>query len=247
MRLLICLALCLGLPAIAAAQAPAPVKPYAPPPAPMNYAPLEPSFETFRGQLRDIVKRKDTAALRPHVIGKGFFWDNDGYRVFEPKKPSFHNLVLAYDFDNTSSGGWDSLNRALTEMIATWHPKRKGVLCLPARPPTTEAELTAHAKRLGINALELVYPRTAGVPVYDKAEPGASVVETVGAHYVRKLDWVTRKGEGWTMAGSWIEIVTPAGKRAFAAPGTLDAGFHTQTCFAKDAAGAWKIAGTAPI
>jgi hypothetical protein len=245
MRLLTCLALCLGLSATAAAQAPAPAKPYTPLPTAMNYATLDPSLEAFRGQLREIVKRKDKAALRAHVIAKGFFWDNDEHRVFDRKKSGFDNLVLAYDFDNPSSGGWDTLDQALTEKLATWHPKRQGVVCLPARPATSEKELTAHAKRLGISALNLVYPRSEGVPVYEKPEQGARVVETLGAHWVRRLDWVDRKGENWPPHKAWNQVVTPAGTTAYAAPDTL-VFFSTQTCFAKDATGAWKIAGTAP-
>jgi hypothetical protein len=243
MRLLTCLALCLALPATAAAQAPAPVKPYTPLPAAMSYAQPDPSLDAFRARLREIVKRKDLKALRPHVIARGYFWDNDWYRVFAAKKPGFDNFVNAYNLG--LSGDWVELDRALTETVATMHAKRPGVVCLPARPPTTHAELTAHAKKLGISALELLYPRTAGLPVYDKPEAGAQVVDKIGAIWVRKLDWVMKKGESWTQSGSWLEVVTPAGKRAFAAPGTLDAALYTQTCFAKDASGAWKIAGTA--
>jgi hypothetical protein len=137
------------------------------------------------------------------------------------------------------------LERALTETVATMHPKRQGVVCLPARPTTSEAELTRHAKSLGISALNLLYPRAAGVPVYDKPAQGARVIDTMGAHWVRQLDWVDRQGVYWPPHKAWKQIVTPAGTTAYAAPDTF-VFFFTQTCFAKDAAGAWKIAGTVP-
>jgi hypothetical protein len=71
------------------------------------------------------------------------------------------------------------------------------------------------------------------------------VVDTMGAHWVRRLDWVDRHGVYWPPEKAWRQVVTPAGATAFAAPDTL-VFFFTQTCFAKDATGAWKIAGTAP-
>jgi hypothetical protein len=228
----------------AIAQERPPAKPYAPLAAPMRLAPADPGLDAFRAQLREIVARKDLAALRPHVVAKGFFWDNDWYRVLEPKKSGYDNLRLAYNFGTGRDGDWTEFGRALTETVATLHPRRAGVVCFPARPTTPESEIKRLARSLGVDTLEILYPRTAGLPVYDKPEAGARVVETLGAHFVRKFDWVTRKGEAWTVEGSWIEVVTPAGERAFAAPGTLDAGLHTRTCFAKDAAGAWKIAGT---
>jgi hypothetical protein len=242
MRVMLVLTLALASPAIAQERPPA--KPYAPLAAPMRYAPADPGLDALRVKLRDIVARKDLAALRPHVLAKGFFWDNDWYRVFEPKKSGFDNLKLAYNFGTGFDGDWAEFGRALTETVATLHPKRPGVVCLPARPTASDAEIKKFAQSLGVDTLEIVYARTESLPVYDKPEAGARVVDTLGAHFVRKYDWATHKGEPWTVEGSWIEIVTPAGKRAFAAPGTLDAGLHIQTCFAKDATGAWKIAGT---
>ena len=243
MRLLICLAPLIGCAAPAAAEAPA--KLYTPLPAPMRYAPIDPPLEALRGRLREIVARKDLAALRAHVIAKGFFWENDWDFMFEAGKPSFDNFVLAYNLDTGLGTGWDDLQRAATETIATRHASRPGVICLPARPPASPREIKAHARTMGVDPLMLVYPRTAPLPVYEKPEPGARVIDTIGAEFVRRLDWATKDGANWTVASSWFEIVTPAGKRAFAAPGTLDAYFYTQTCFAKDPTGAWKIAGTA--
>jgi hypothetical protein len=243
MRLLICLALLIGCAAPADAEAPA--KPYTPLPAPMSYAPIDPSLEALRGQLREIIKRKDVGALRAHVIAKGFFWDNDWYRNFDAKKSGFDNFIGAYGFHPGLAGGWDVLGRAVTETVATQHAKRPGLVCLPARPPTSRAEIDKFAKSIGVSHLDTVYPRSAGLPVREKPNADARVVDTLGAHFVRKLDWVTKRGQEWTMESVWMEIVTPTGKRAFAAPGTLDAVFHTQTCFGKDAAGAWKIVGTA--
>ena len=84
MRLLICLAPLIGCAAPAAAEAPA--KLYTPLPAPMSYAPIDPPLEALRGRLREIVARKDLAALRAHVIAKGFFWENDWDFMFEAGK-----------------------------------------------------------------------------------------------------------------------------------------------------------------
>src|SRR5688572_21026808 len=94
MRVILALTVAFATVALASpalAQERPPAKPYTPLPAPMKYAPADPGLDAFRAQLRDVVARQDLAALRPYVIAKRFFWDNDWYRVLEPKKPGYDN------------------------------------------------------------------------------------------------------------------------------------------------------------
>ncbi len=55
----------------------------------------DPTFEIFRKQLADIVKRKDRAALQKLVVSQGFFWEGETGDKALKRKSSFENFATA--------------------------------------------------------------------------------------------------------------------------------------------------------
>ena len=105
------------------AAAPKPYKAIAvEPPQPFKDA----SFEQFRKQLADVVKRKDKNALKNLVVDKGFFWETEDGDKADAKKSSFDNFAAAVSLNAKDGSGWDLLEAAAEEATLEEVQDREG-------------------------------------------------------------------------------------------------------------------------
>ena len=206
-------------------------------------APREAAFETLRKELGDIVKRKDRAALAARVVAKDFFWERDFGGAFDAGKPPADNLGMALGLDAEDDSGWESLAAFVSEPSIGPLPGRPSVLCAPASIQFDEAARDKLIEATQTDGIQWVFPRAAGLQVRSAPQSSSAVIETLGLHFVRLLGFDDKGGESDPIRTAWMRVVTPAGKSGFVAPASLVSPYTDRLCFAKDAAGAWRIAG----
>ena len=117
---------------------PRPAQPRDVPPAPYKPVPItlptgmnDPSFDAFRGDLAQIARKRDRAALA-RIVAAGFFWIPEDTDLADRSKPAIDNLAKALGLDSRDSFGWDSLAAYAAEKTAMADSQRKGVFCAPA-------------------------------------------------------------------------------------------------------------------
>jgi hypothetical protein len=153
------------------------------------------SFDAFRKELAEIVKKKDRAALAGKVVAKGFFWQREDSNDADPKKSSIDNLTAALGLDAPDGSGWQALGNYAADATATPLPEMKGVICSPAMPSFNEEEMEKVAQSTRTDASEWAYPTSNGVELRAKPEAGAPVIEKLGMVMVRILLEETPSGE----------------------------------------------------
>jgi hypothetical protein len=222
---------------------PAPPKPYktvaVEPPQPYKDA----SFDEFRKQLGDVVKRKDRTALKNMVVGEGFFWETEDGDKTDKKKSSFDNFVSAVGLNAKDGSGWELLEAAAEEPTLEEVQDRKGVMCAPASPNFDENAFEELTKATRTEVEEWGYPTVAGVEVRASAKPNAPVIEKLGLNLVRVLESedVPTNPNAPPPA---MKVVTPAGKVGYVSADSVVPIVFDQLCYTKDGA-TWKIAGYA--
>lgn len=231
------LAAALGRPAPAGA-APA-TKPYKPIEVTLAKPAADPGFDAVRKQLATIAQRKDRAGLARLAVAKEFFWERDFGGMFDAKKATIDNLVAALRLDGAA--GWAALAAFAAEPSVGPIDEQPGAVCAPANPVYDDAELDAVLDDTKTDVQDWFYPRAEKLPARAAARPDAPVATTLGRHLVRVLGRETKPGG--KPAEAWIRVATPDGRIAFVAPGSLASPLADRLCFAKDATGAWKIAG----
>jgi len=221
---------------------PAPAKPYktvaVEPPQPFKDA----SFEEFRKQLADVVKRKDRNALKNMVVGQGFFWETEDGDKGDKKKSSFDNFVAAVDLNAKDGSGWELLEAAAEEPTLEEVQDRKGVMCAPASPTFDENAFDELTKETRTEVEEWGYPTSAGVEVHQTAKPNSPVIEKLGSNLVRVLE--SEDAPSNPNAPPLMKVATPSGKVGYVAPDAVVPIVFDQLCYMKDG-GTWKIAGYA--
>jgi hypothetical protein len=220
-------------------QQPAPQpKPYQPvtisAPRPVN----DPSFEAFRKQVEAAASRKDRAALS-RLVAKEFFWMGERGDKANKRKSGLDNLAAAMQLNARDSGGWEALIGFASDPTAMPLPQREGVLCAPADPVFDPKALEAVAKATGTDPSDWGYPVQPGLEVRSGPQPAAPVIEKLDMHFV----WVVDDGGSANQQAPVLRIVTPSGKTGFVPADALSPLGSDQLCYAKDAGGAWKIAG----
>jgi hypothetical protein len=234
--------LLLGPAAAQAQQKPPP----APAPKPYKAITVEPpqpfkdaSFEQFRKQLGEVVKRKDKNALKNLVVDKGFFWETEDGDKADAKKSSFDNFAAAVSLNAKDGSGWDLLEAAAEERTLEEVQDRKGVMCAPASPSFDENAFDELTKETKTEVEEWGYPTSAGVEVHATAKPNSPVVEKLGMNLVRVLD-----SDESNDADAPLKIATPAGKVGYVDSDAVVPIVFDQVCYSKDG-GSWKIVGYA--
>jgi hypothetical protein len=203
----------------------------------------DPTFDTFRKELAGIAQRKDRGALAGRIVASDFFWERDFGGSFDPAKPGIDNLTAALSLDSDDGSGWDALAAFATEPTAGPLPGRSTVMCAPAPPRYDESALEKLVEESQTDGLDWMYPRSAGVQVRAAPQPRSAVIDTLGLALVRTLGFEGGDSNADPIRAAWVRVVTPAGKVGFVAPNSLLSPYTDRLCFAKDAGGAWKIAG----
>lgn len=226
----------------AAAQTPAPPKPYKPVLITIANAPHDAGLDALRKELTDIAKRKDRAALAGR-IGKDFFWERDFGGNFDAKKPVIDNLTAALGLDADDGSGWEALAVFAAEPSTGPLPGRTNVACAPANPEFDEAARDKLFEETQTDGIEWAYPRAAGLQVRAAPQAGAAVIDTLGLQFIHVLGFEGKQSDADPIRVSWARVATPAGKAGFVAPNSLVSPYTDRLCFAKDASGAWRIGG----
>ena len=218
--------------------APAPVKPYKPVaitlPAPVQ----DKAFDAFRGQLGEIAKRRDRAALGRLVVSKGFFWQRERGHSADKKKSGLDNLGVALGLTNSDGAGWDMLAGYAEDPTTSPAPGRSGVACAPADPAFNGKELDALLGATQTDLSEWGFPVQTGVEVRATPATGAAVIDKLGLYFVR----VVADNSPAAAVASYLRVVTPSGKTGYIPSDVLAPIGNDQLCYVKDAEG-WKIAG----
>jgi hypothetical protein len=232
-------------PSDAAQAAPQPASQLAPP---KSYTPLavrppepaaDPTFEPFRKQLADVVRRKDRAALQKLVVAQGFFWESETGDKASKRKSSFENFATAIGLNDKSGSGWEIMAAAAAEPTLEPLEDHKGVMCGPASPQIDEDAFEKLIKATGTDAEEWGFPHDKGLEVRAAAQPNAPIIETLGMHLVRVLP---DDNASASLPPVMMKVVGPSGKIGFVPIAALVPVVFDQVCYTKDSGG-WKVAG----
>jgi len=202
----------------------------------------DPSFAAFRAKLGDIAKKKDRAALGKLVVSKGFFWDREGGNAADKKKSPIDNLAATIGLDGKDAAGWDMLAGYSEDPTGSISPDHPGVTCAPADPGFDGKNMQTVLEATQSDIAEWGYPVRNGVEVRDTAQQKAPVSMKLGNYFVR----VAPDANAAPTAGSFLRIVTPAGKYGFVSIDDIAPLGNDQMCYVKEG-GDWKITGYAGI
>src|SRR5262249_937857 len=134
--------------------------------------------------------------------------------------------------------GWDMLAGYAEDPTASQSSGHPGVVCAPADPGFNPKEMNELLEKTQSDIGEWGFPVSDGVQGRDKGEASAPVREKPGRHCVRVAEEATQAGT----LGSFIRIVTPAGKYGYVATDDIAPLGNDQLCYVKEG-GAWKIGG----
>jgi hypothetical protein len=222
-----------------AAPQSAPPKSYQPVAVKLAQPVEDPTFEIFRKQLADVVKRKDRAALQKLVVTQGFFWEGETGDKASKRKSSFENFATAIGLNDKDGTGWEIIAAAAAESTLEKMEERKGVMCGPASPQIDDAAFEHLIKTTATDAEEWGFPNARGIEVRATAQPNAPVIETLGMHLVRVMPDDTGDGSQPPTA---LRILTPSGKVGFVPVTSMLPVVFDQLCYIKGSDG-WRIAG----
>jgi hypothetical protein len=214
-----------------------PPGPYKPVPITLPTGLNDPSFDAFRGQLAQIAKKKDRAALA-RIVASNFFWIPEDTDLADKSKPAIDNISKALGLGGRDSFGWDSLVAYAEEKTAMADPQRKGVFCAPAEPGYDDNAAAELATATHTIASDWMYPVRDGTEVRSAAKRDAPLIERLGLYLVRVLP----DDASGTDSGDFHKVMTPSGKVGFVASDALRDISEEQLCYLKEG-NAWKIAG----
>jgi hypothetical protein len=221
----------------AAAPTPKAYKPVAVAPA----APAkDPTFDAFRKQLADVVKKKDRAALAQLVVSQGFFWEGESGDQADKKKSGIDNLAAAIALDDKDGFGWGALDAAAQDPTLEAYEQQKGVMCAPASPQFDEKALDELTKATQTDFSQWGIPVKVGVEVRGAAQPTAPVIDKLGGNLV----WVMPEDAPPAGAAppAFMRVVVPSGKVGYVSTDSIAPLASDQLCYLKDGS-SWKIAG----
>jgi hypothetical protein len=216
----------------------APFKPYKKVAVTLPTAMSDPSFEAFRKQLADAVRRKDRTAVGALIVAQGFFWEREGGNGVDEKKSALENFAAATGLDAKDGSGWEFLGDYAAEPSASRVGDRNDMICSPATPLFEETDLLALVRDTETNAIEWGYPLKDGIEAREGVKPDSKLIEKLGMHFVRVVfdDALPDTPE------PMLRIVTPSGKLAVIPADTLAPLGIDQVCYVKQGNG-WKIMG----
>jgi hypothetical protein len=216
--------------------APAPAKPYKPVAITLPTPSQDQSFAAFRGQLGEIAKKRDRAALGKLVVGKGFFWQRERGDVADKRKSGLDNLAVALGLNNSDGAGWDMLAGYAEDPTASPATGHKDALCAPGDPGFNSKEMEALLGATQTDFGEWGFPVQNNIEVRAAPQANAAVIDKLGLYVVRVLN------EGGPVSASYVRVVTPSGKTGYIPSDTLAPIGNDQLCYVKEGDG-WRIAG----
>ena len=216
---------------------PAPAKPYKPVAITLPAPSQDQSFEAFRGQLAEVAKRKDRAALGRFVVSKGFFWQRERGDSADKKKSGLDNLAVALGLGGDGAG-WDMLAGYADDPTASNVPNRKNTVCAPADPVFNGKDMDDLLDATQTDVVEWAYPVQNGIEVRATPQTAAPVVERLGLYFVRVL----ADNSPAAAVASYLRVVTPSGKAGYIPSDAVAPIGNDQLCYVKEADG-WKISG----
>jgi hypothetical protein len=190
----------------------------------------------FRKELAAVAARKDRAALAKMVVDKDFFWMKEKDAA-NKKKSGIDNLSAALDLTAKDGAGWESLADLAADQTAAPLADRKGVVCGPAKPEFSRAEVEKLAQATKTEMSDWGYPASDGIEVRESAAANAPVVEKLGMTLIRVVQDKSPKA-----SQDFVQVVAPSGKSGFVAANAIRPLAVDQLCYVKDGS-AWKIAG----
>jgi hypothetical protein len=236
------MALALTLPAFAQNQQAAPAatpKAYTPVAVAPAKAASDPSFDAFRKQLADVVKKKDKAALGQLVVSQGFFWEGESGDRADKKKSSLDNLADAVALDDKDGLGWDALTAASEEPSLEAYEDKKGVMCAPASPQFDEKALDELTKATQTDFSQWGIPIKVGIEIRSAAQANAPAIDKLGANLI----WVVPDdAPAGAAPPAFMRVVAPSGKIGYVPTDAIAPLASDQICYLKDGNN-WKIAG----
>jgi hypothetical protein len=222
----------------AAAPTPKAYKPVAVTPA----APAkDPTFDAFRKQLADVVKKKDRGALAQLVVSQGFFWEGESGAQADNKKSGIDNLAKAIGLDDKEGFGWGALGAAAPAPTLENYEQQKGVMCAPASPQFDEKALDELTKSTQTDFSQWGIPVKIGIEVRGAAQPTAPVIDKLGGNLI----WVMPEDTAPAAGGpppAFMRVVVPSGKVGYVPTDSIAPLASDQLCYLKDGS-SWKIAG----
>jgi hypothetical protein len=222
---------------------PAPPKPYKAVAVTPARPFADPSFEAFRKELADIVKRKDRAALGKLVVSQGYFWETEDGDKADKKKSSFENFATSIGLNAKDGSGWDTLEAAAQDPTLEEVPDHKGAMCSPAVPTFDEKAFEELTKETRTEIDEWGYPAMADVEVHQGPRPNSPVIDKLGMVLVRVMDSEEAQGNP-NGPPPPMKVVTPSGKVGYVPSDAIMPIAFDQLCYMKDG-GSWKITGYA--
>jgi hypothetical protein len=221
------------------AEADDPTKPYKPVAITLPASVSDPGLAALRKQIGEAVKKRDRAALGKLIVNDTFFWEREGAsNSADKKKPGVENLSVALGLGNKDAPGWDMLNGYSEDPTASPSHVHPGAVCAPADPGFNGKDMDALLDSTQTDIAEWGYPVADGVPVRDAPQASAPASGKLGMHFVR----VVPDANPAAAVGSFIRIVTPAGKYGYVATDDIAPLGNDQLCYVKDG-GEWKIGG----
>jgi hypothetical protein len=158
--------------------------------------PDDPSFAAFRQSLAALAQRRSFDELARVVVTRGFFWDHDSARRFDPKRLPAENLATALRLDQGSDSGWTMLADFAAEPTATASAASPGVLCAPGRPEFDQNDFDTLLDATRSTANDWIYPRTVGVVLHLRQSEESPVIDKLGSYFVRFLRFQTAPANG---------------------------------------------------
>jgi hypothetical protein len=230
-----------SMPALAQSQTPSDadnIKPYKQVAFTTAATVTDPAFVAYRSRLGDAAKRKDRAALAKLVSSTTFFWDREGGDAADKSKPGVENLSAAIGLTGTDGSGWELLAGAAQDPTGAVAPDHPGSTCAPADPGFDGKAMQELLESTGSDVAEWGYPVRNGVDVRDKPDPKVAATQKLGLYFVR----VAPDASVENATGSFLRIVTPAGKYGYVSIDDVAPLGNDQICYGKEGAD-WKITG----
>jgi hypothetical protein len=196
------------------------------------------SFDAFRKEVTDIVKKKDRVALAGKVVAKGFFWEREDSNAADAKKSGIDNLAAAMGLDAKDGFGWDLLVTYLADATAEPMTEMKGVVCSPASPQYDEKDFEQAIQATKTDPTDWAYPSTPNLELRAKFDAKSPVLEKLATILLRLYPDEKQPDS----AADWIRLIAPSGKVGYVQSTALVPLVSDQLCYLKDASG-WHIAG----
>ena len=214
-------------------------------PAPI---PADAALESMRKAFVDAVAKKDAQALAA-LVGPTFVWlsQNSPSEEFDMGRDAVHNFKVAFGFRNYGQDNdgpvedgpyWDKL--AAFAADGKYYQDVGNLICGPITANVRDDEALERAKKKIGDDDTLDWYFTLAETVATAAPGSGAPVGKVGPTALPILSTNPKGAEG--AAITHLEVLLPSGKSGWIASSAARSFVHDSLCYARSAAGEWKIA-----